>query len=124
MPWQCRLIEPHGELSPGRTPEPGDMWFAPHMIEGEHREWYLSTILSAEYVQDWLGKRPPIMVCLPDRSWFNVDQRADGAGEHGWMVTGEAPNITVSPSINAVGRYHGWLHNGVISDDVEGRVFK
>lgn len=43
--------------------------------------------------------------------------------EHVWTVTGEWPNITVTPSINSVGRYHGWIQNGVITDDCEGRKF-
>lgn len=40
-----------------------------------------------------------------------------------WTVNGDPPNISVSPSINAVGDYHGWLQNGVLSDDCEGRRF-
>lgn len=41
----------------------------------------------------------------------------------GWTVTGKPPDITVSPSINYVGSYHGWLQNGVISQDVDGRNY-
>jgi hypothetical protein len=44
----------------------------------------------------------------------------DGAG---WSVSGDAPRITVEPSINIVGSYHGWIRDGVISDDCEGRRF-
>lgn len=35
-----------------------------------------------------------------------------------WDVTGEAPNITVSPSINCLerGGWHGHIQNGVITD--------
>lgn len=44
----------------------------------------------------------------------------DGAG---WDVTGEAPNITVRPSIDVRGSYHGFITNGVIADDVEGRTY-
>jgi hypothetical protein len=40
-----------------------------------------------------------------------------------WIRVGEPPNITVTPSINYVGFYHGWLRDGVLSDDCEGRIF-
>jgi hypothetical protein len=35
-----------------------------------------------------------------------------------WDVSGEAPNITVSPSINCVelGGWHGFIQNGAITD--------
>jgi hypothetical protein len=105
------------------------MWFAPKMLDPEHDGFYLEHILSAEYKRDWLGKRPPIFVCLPSASykggrWFCVDSRADGAGEGGWTVTGEPPCITVTPSINCVGEYHGFIRDGIIGDDVEGRRFE
>lgn len=44
-------------------------------------------------------------------------------GTSGWTVSGEAPNLTVTPSINAAGEYHGFITNGVIGDDLEGRKF-
>lgn len=117
MPWKCRLVDgPHGA-------RPGDMWFAHEMVEGEHAAFYKDHYLSAEYLRDCIGKRPPIIVILPDGSQFCVDSCAKGS-TNGWTVTGREPNITVSPSINAVGRYHGFLSNGVLSDDVEGRQFK
>lgn len=40
-----------------------------------------------------------------------------------WTVSGVPPHLTVSPSINAVGTYHGYISAGVLSDDVEKRVF-
>ena len=39
----------------------------------------------------------------------------------GWTVTGEAPNITVSPSINIVGLWHGFLTSGILTDDLDSR---
>ncbi len=116
MPIQCRLVD----AKDGRNP--GDMWFAPWLLKPE---W--SCLLSDEYRRDWMGKRPPLMVRLPNRLNFIIDGAAS-AQTSGWTVTGEAPNITVSPSINCNrfdprGGYHGWLQNGVLSDDLEGRTY-
>lgn len=41
----------------------------------------------------------------------------------GWLVTGELPAVTVNPSVNIPGVYHGWIRGGIISDDCEGRRF-
>jgi hypothetical protein len=43
----------------------------------------------------------------------------DGAG---WDITGEPPIITASPSIMCE-HYHGWLRDGVFSDDTDGRTY-
>jgi hypothetical protein len=86
----------------------------------------LKTLLSAEYRRDWLATRLPLFVVLPNGEEFCPDfcySHTRGNTQAGWTVTGEAPNITVSPSINCIGRFHGWLQNGVISEDVEGRTF-
>jgi hypothetical protein len=124
MPWQCRLVDREEQRARGEKPQPGDMWYAPAMLDPAHDGFYLKHYLSVEYQRDWLGKRPPIEVCLPNGDHFIVDTRVSNATDgHGWTVTGEAPNITVSPSINCIGRYHGWLRDGVLSEDVEGRVF-
>jgi hypothetical protein len=40
-----------------------------------------------------------------------------------WRVTGELPKVTVEPSINMIGVYHGYITSGVITDDCEGRKF-
>lgn len=51
-------------------------------------------------------------------SWpviWHTRQRANEAEQGGtpvWTVTGEAPNITVTPSINVIGIWHGWIRNG------------
>ena len=41
-----------------------------------------------------------------------------------WAVQGTVPNITVHPSINLVGIYHGFVTSGVISEDCEQRKFE
>jgi hypothetical protein len=43
----------------------------------------------------------------------------DGAG---WDITGEPPIITANPSIMCE-HYHGWLRDGVFSDDTDGRTY-
>jgi hypothetical protein len=83
-------------------------------------------VLSPEYKRDWYGKRLPLFVMTPAGPWCIDAVSTDGHGnnnDHGWTITGEAPNVTASPSINFQGGYHGWLQNGVLSDDVEGRRF-
>lgn len=40
-----------------------------------------------------------------------------------WSVSGEWPNVTVTPSINAPGQYHGFIQDGVLTDDCEGRTY-
>jgi hypothetical protein len=120
MPYQCRMIDIQ-EVG-HKNVQVGDMWYA---------DWYITNgkplfNLTDDYVRDWMNKRPPIVVRLPGGVSFLVDSKCcrDGVFEdHGWKVTGEPPNITVSPSINIIGIYHGWLQNGVINDDVEGRIF-
>lgn len=65
--------------------------------------------------------RPSIIVLLPGRVlWHMNDKGSEGCL---WQIDGEIPNVTASPSINYVGIYHGWVQNGVVSDDVEGRKF-
>ncbi len=117
MSVRCRMVKGPG---PGTKLKPGDMWFTPAMLENGFAMGYQ---LSDEYKRDWAGKRDPLWVILPSGTWFCVDSRTTDGDGHGWTVTGEPPNITVDPSINAVGLYHGWLKDGVLSDDVEGRAF-
>lgn len=114
MPWTCRLV-PH-DKSPK---EVGDVWYAPWLLDPA--KW--PDVLSLEYKRDWAGKREPLVVRLPGPVDLCVDHRADDAGGHGWVVTGDPETLTVSPSINAIGIYHGFIRNGVITDDVEGRTY-
>jgi hypothetical protein len=79
----------------------------------------------SEYYWQNNADRRPLFVVLPNNDLFCIDGQCWSGGNHygGWTVAGEAPNITVSPSINIGGSYHGFLQNGIISDDVEGRVY-
>jgi len=118
MPWECRMVEPYDWTKEYGTRKfrPGDMYEQIH---------YLAENMSGEYQRDHAGKRLPLMVVMPDGSHFGVDWPAsdEPGGGKGWTVTGEAPRITVNPSIHIVGYYHGWLRDGVLSDDVDGRTF-
>ncbi len=82
--------------------------------------------LSPKYRRDHAGKRLPIVVMLPDRTCWCVDTLARNDGGYygdGWTVTGELPRISVSPSIHIPGRYHGFIQDGVITDDMENRKY-
>lgn len=119
MSWTCRLIEnpeldEHGNVDISKR-EIGDMWFLGVPTE-ELKDRHLSDQYFAVN-----SHRQPLVVMLPGRNYFCVDGKCFN-GERGyyggWTVTGVPPKITVAPSINMVGRYHGFLQNGVIGDPV------
>lgn len=72
--------------------------------------------------RDLDGRPAAWIVFLPNHAWWCTNDRAAG-GEGNrlgpyWEVTGEAPNITVSPSIDdRSGRpWHGWIRSGQLVD--------
>jgi len=89
MSVQCRLITRTAEYEP----QPGDMWFNPSAGDA---------YCSVEYLATWKALRPPLWVVLPNGDWFCVDSQAHKNKPHGWTVTGEAPLITVTPSIHVL----------------------
>lgn len=135
MSWSCRLVPAPGD-DPGDTPwkelRVGDMWFAPYLLEDGH--WKRGS-LSPRYWALPEPRRAPLVVRLPGPCDFVLDTMAwrsepgdDGVNRSkfygdGWEVSGAAPLITLTPSINVQGCYHGYIQNGVITDDVEGRRF-
>lgn len=116
-------------------PKIGDMW----PIGGSTSHIEQQKGFCSEYYRlHWATKRPPLMVALPHKwpdgqvgyTLFMIDSPAsDDPTKKGWSVQhgelrhGQQPDITLSPSINIVGHYHGWIRNGVITDDCEGRTF-
>jgi hypothetical protein len=115
MAWTIKYHEQKPE-----KPAIGDMWPAPWFLGEEHSRLFWT---STQYDRDWAGKRPPLVVVLPGGHAHCVDIGGTG-NRDGWIVTGEPPRITVSPSINVHGIYHGWIKEGVITDDCEGRKFE
>lgn len=101
----CRMID--FAEDPDYVPVPGDMWFETGEEYGYH--------VSANYLRDSAAKRKPLWVCLSGLVWFPIDSAPTNGGD-GWTVTGDPPAITVSPSINVVGIWHGWLRNGVLTE--------
>jgi hypothetical protein len=141
--WPCRLIaspelDEHGNVDVTKR-QVGDMWFLtvpPEELKNRN--------LTAQYFAENAGRQPVVMM-LPGRTYYLVDgqcyssdctkckkkRRECKCGDayrprgyyDGWKVTGTPPQLTVHPSINYEGRYHGYLKSGVIGDDVEGRKF-
>lgn len=69
------------------------------------------------------GKHWQIM--LPGgREWEMTGPSWD-KGKQGpaWAISGTPPLVTAHPSINIPGRYHGFVQNGIVTDDCEGRKF-
>lgn len=103
--WPCRIV-----ANEKAAERPGDMW--PVTVRG-------------------IGS-PHWFVRLPNGSMFDIHgNSSDGTP---WDVSGEAPNFTAKPSISRQEirhpdgmlwrqGWHGWLENGVLSADVEGRTY-
>lgn len=111
--WQCNqhpiYIGPYGQeysihpSLPELSAPPGALWEAP---------WFADM---------WHGSDGRCYVVrLPDGTDWVVDGPATSGG--GWTRTGTPPHITARPSILS-SRYHGWLTDGVLSDDLEGRTY-
>jgi hypothetical protein len=86
-----RIVDPD---EPGRRLQPGDMWHD-HDHDAAHG--------GACYA-----------IVLPNRGIWYTCVPAHGSGLL-WAVTGDAPNLTVTPSINDLDErapWHGWIRNG------------
>jgi hypothetical protein len=122
MPWPIRWYKSYeaAKRAGGGSVQVGASW--PSKDYDQHQNG-----LSRKYLALPEPRRKPIIVVLPGQNWFCVDSAAydEARGYHGegWDVSGEPPNLTVSPSINIVGHYHGYITNGVITDDCDGRTF-
>lgn len=106
----------------------GDVWDAP--------DWAGSNIISERYKHETVHDRPPLMCLLPSKydprgDRFLLDRVAgDNGRRKGWDITivgdlvpGETPDITLHPSVNCEGSWHGYIRNGEITDDCEGRTY-
>jgi len=102
---------------------PGAIYSADWLDDEEH----MSDLLSDYYRQQWRGRRKPLTVVLPDNTHWVVDQKSTIRGQPnqwgpGWTITGDAPYLTASPSIDT-NTYHGFLQSGVLTPDLEGRTY-
>jgi hypothetical protein len=68
---------------------------------------------------DTSGRPPAWLVFLPNGTMWSTNDRASASGPGNqlglyWQVTGEAPLITVSPSIDdrSSHPWHGWIRDG------------
>lgn len=113
MSWPLQFVP----ARPREERRPGMYWFA-------NSEWAEHASMSPNFIADWKGKRLPIVIACPDGTDWCPDQCPSWGSntDVGWKVTGELPKITVHPSIGKPG-YHGWLRDGVLSDDLEGRTY-
>lgn len=116
--------------TPDRPWTPGEVFWIP-----DYYERRLSELFRAEVAAERRG----IMVMLPMRGGgtnpdgtphgvpFCIDSFPTSDKTSHWnvsvdlrsLVVGEKPEITVTPSINCHGLYHGYYTNGVIGPDLE-----
>jgi hypothetical protein len=108
--------------------KPGEYWRIPFdyrpKMDKEQRTYLeiWQSYMSPEYLS--LGWDFELVICLPGKIHFRASHIemhgliGEGAVNFaGWEVTGELPNIDVE------GYYHGWIENGVIGDDLNGRRY-
>jgi len=120
MPWTCYLVEggPAALKAAGEwPPKPGTMYFAPWMLRSDWGGDELTTHYSIRNARF----RAPIILWLPDTTAWCIDAVATGKTT-GWEVDGVPPKMTAKPSIHTV-TYHGYLVDGVLSDDLESRTY-
>ena len=112
-------------------------------VEEDNRQVFVSEYYAAEDGRRWAVRDLPPGAMYD--SWWGPEKGPNGEpwwvlvlppGGHntwdiygpasnsktGWTITGTAPKLTASPSI-LVPRYHGWLRDGVLTDDCEGRTY-
>jgi hypothetical protein len=99
-----------GKLYPLREAPVGAMWFV---------TWPSPDQWSTYYEMQGRGYRLPLVLMTPAGEWWMDIPASNGPG---WQVTGEVPRVTARPSIHIPGRYHGWLTEGQLSNDIDGRV--
>ena len=77
---------------------------------------------ASSWMEKWKGSDGlSLVVRLPGGDGWPIDFLSSDGGH--WTRTGVPPRITTSPSVNMKGVYHGWIRDGVITEDCEGRKF-
>lgn len=120
MSWPCYLTD-----RTDKNKRPGAMWFISLDIQSHKDEITYGEMwadrLSPEFRAS--GRMAIMWIRLPGQAGdWSPDFKASGS-ESGWTVIGEPPNCTAMPSVNSEGYFHGWLRNGALTDDCEGRTF-
>lgn len=133
---------------PARPPDDDPRWPVQctcgyRFVEEDNRQVFLSEYYAAEDGRRWTIRELPAGA-MYDSLWW-PERGPDGGpwwvlvlppGGHntwdiygeasnmstGWTITGTAPRLTASPSISTP-RYHGWLRDGVLTEDCEGRRY-
>lgn len=78
------------------------------------REAPVGAMYFADWHPHWKGPDGRTLVVItPAGEWVIDAPSTDGKP---WTRTGEPPAVTAHPSIHFVGRYHGWLRNGLLVD--------
>lgn len=132
MPWPLKFIanpkrDKNGNIDI-HVMSIGDCWFLnppTHLTEQELAEWWRCRHLTDQYYSD-NSKRPPLVILLPGKTYFVADSKCFSLEKgyyDGWKVVGDPANLTIAPSVNFKGAYHGYITNGIIGNDVEGRKF-
>lgn len=103
MSIQLQVVEPPASGVSWYEPKAGDCWPC---------SWDIHQIP---------GRAPCWVVRLPGGGYvWHTNGRSTKDGEGLWNVSGEPPNLTVTPSINiGPGIWHGWITNGQLSPDVD-----
>lgn len=127
MPWPLNYVQPElWSIGPhGRVP--GD-WTYGFWILSECPEALGKKYLNLPSRLD-KPRRLPIIIRMPDGCEWCPDRmgwnQALGFYGDGWDidVSGGVDLMTITPSINILGHYHGWVRTGYLTDDIDGRTF-
>lgn len=122
-PWPTHCDACGAELKPSETTS--QVWYDPLYRADDGREWPIRELPpGAMFHADWReeidhmqdGACPAVI--LPDgETWFIGSEPMNGGQ---WTWSGTMPRLTVGPSIRTPG-YHGFLRDGVLTDDIDRR---
>lgn len=109
------------DARPWNDLEPGSYWTIPLKdLKDKEKMWLAVRPLSPEFYAS--GRDFVTWMILPGGAEWSPDLLSSESSQ-GWTTTGELPNITVHPSVHQIGRYHGFVTDGVLTDDLEGRTY-
>lgn len=132
-PWPLYFIPEKG-TNPGQRGElkPGACWYAPWLLKPERGLAEGPEELSPKYRNEQMAIRPPLVIWLPGVACWAIDARASRARTWWDLVTpmnpGEDPatwvrRLTLAPSIDYKGYYHGYVQQGEVKPDVSGFAY-